>query len=98
MECQAEFPPLRKIYDEFKDIAILSINPIDMKGRVEADAKYFKLPYDVLIGRDSDVLKDCRIVKLPNIFIVGKDGKALLSEKYLPYDDLKEEVEKALRR
>jgi predicted RNase H-related nuclease YkuK (DUF458 family) len=67
-----------------------------MKGRVEADAKYFKLPYDVLIGRDSDVLRDYRIVKLPNLYLVGKDGKILLSEKYLSYDDLKEEVERAL--
>jgi hypothetical protein len=79
-------------------VAILSINPIDMKGRVEADVKHFKLPYDVLIGRDSEILRDYRIVKLPRIFIVGKDGTILLSEKYLSYENLKEAVEKALRR
>ena len=69
-----------------------------MKGRVAADAKYFKLPYEVLVGRDSEILKDYHIVKLPSLFIIGKDGKILLSEKYLPYDDLREEVEKALHR
>jgi len=52
----------------------------------------------VLIGRDSDVLKDYQIVKLPNLYLVGKDGKILLSEKYLSYDDLKEEVERAVRK
>ena len=68
-----------------------------MKGRVEADAKYFRLPYDVLIGRDSEILKDYRIVKLPHLFIVGKGGFIRFAEKYASYEKLKDEIVQALR-
>lgn len=78
-------------------MAILSINPVDMAGRVEADAKYFKLPYYVLIGRGSDIISDYQIVKLPRLLIVARDGKILFTEKYVSYDKVKEELDRALK-
>jgi len=68
-----------------------------MAGRVEADARYYKLPYDVLIGRDSDVIEDYRLTKLPHIFIIGKDGTIRFSQKFATYDELKEELDRIVR-
>ena len=69
-----------------------------MEGRVKSDAEYFELPYEVLIGADSEVFLDYEIIKLPRIVIVGKDGKILTTEKYLTYEELKKEVHRALRK
>ena len=68
-----------------------------MKGRVEADAKYFRLPYDVLIGRDSEILREYHIIKLPHIIIVGKNGSIHFADTYASYEKLKEEISRALR-
>ena len=68
-----------------------------MAGRVKDDAEYYKLPYDVLIGTDSEIYRDYEIIKLPRIVIVGKDRKILTNEKYLSYEKLKKEVDRALK-
>jgi hypothetical protein len=68
-----------------------------MKGRVEADAKYYKLPYDVLVGRDSDILTDYQIIKLPQLLIIGRDRSILFTQKYVSYEKLKEELDHALK-
>lgn len=74
------------------------MNPIDKAGRVRSDAEYYKLPYDVLIGVDSEVISDYQIIKLPRLIIVGKDGKILLSERFVAYDELKKEVERVVKK
>lgn len=68
-----------------------------MAGRVEADAKYYKLPYEVLIGRGSSIIEDYQVTKLPRLLIVGKDGKVRFTGSYVPYDNLKEEVAKVMK-
>jgi hypothetical protein len=73
-------------------VVILSVNPIDMQSRVEADAKYYKLPYHVLIGRGSEVISDYQIVKLPRLLIVGKDGKIAFTERYATFERLQQEL------
>jgi len=78
-------------------VAILSINPIDMAGRVQADAKYYKLPYDVLIGRDSDIISEYQIIKLPRLVIIRSDGKIAFTERYVTYEKLKEEIDRAVK-
>lgn len=78
-------------------MAILSINPIDMAGRVQADAKYYKLPYDVLIGRDSDIISEYQIIKLPRLVIIRSDGKIAFTERYVTYEKLKEEIDRAVK-
>jgi hypothetical protein len=77
-------------------VAILSINPIDMSGRVEADAQHFELPFTILVGRDSDVISDYQIVKLPRIIIIRKDGNIAFTERFAPYDLLKAELVRVL--
>jgi len=67
-----------------------------MPGRVEADAKSFDLPFTVLLGRDSDVIADYEIVKLPRVIIVRKDGKIAFTDRFAPYDRLKAELVRVL--
>jgi hypothetical protein len=67
-----------------------------MRGRVEADARQFELPFTILVGRDSDVISDYQIVKLPRIIIVRKDGNIAFTERFAPYDRLKAELVRVL--
>lgn len=76
-------------------MVILSVNPIDMQGRVEADAKYYKLPYNVLIGRDSEIISDYQIVKLPRLVIVRKDGTIAFTEGYVTFEKLEDALARA---
>ena len=64
---------------------------------MKSDAEGFELPYTVLVGRDSDIIDVYQITKLPRLIIVGKDGMIALTEKFLPFDRLKEQVESAVR-
>lgn len=73
------------------------MNTIDKAGRVRSDAEYYKLPYDVLIGVDSDIISEYQIMKLPRLMIVGKDGKIRLTEPFLSYDKLKKEVDRVVK-
>ena len=86
---------MKKIFDEFKSVTILSINPIDMEGKVKSDAEGFELPYTVLVGRDSDIIDVYQITKLPRLIIVKRDGVIGVTEKFLAFDRLKEEVLRA---
>ena len=88
---------MQKIFSEFKNVTILSINPIDMEGKVASDAKSFKLPYTVLVGRDSDVIEKYKITKLPRLVIVKKDGVIAVTERFMKLDPLRAQVKLALK-
>ena len=66
-----------------------------MTGRVESDAESFKLPYDVLVGRDSDIIDKYQIVKLPRLIVIAQGGTISFTARYVPYEKLKEEVGRA---
>jgi hypothetical protein len=62
---------------------------------VESEAESFDLPYEVLVGRDSDIIDKYQIVKLPRLIIIAQGGMISFTERYVPYDRLREEVIKA---
>ena len=97
-ECQAEFPSLIDLQEEIKQVKVLSINPIDLADRVKAESASLGLPFDVLVGRDSNILTEYKVTKLPRVLIIGKKGTIVLTEKYASYEKRKEEVEKALKK
>jgi L-asparaginase/Glu-tRNA(Gln) amidotransferase subunit D len=66
-----------------------------MAGRVEADAESFELPYEVLVARDADVIDTYQIVKLPRIIVIARGGTISYTQRYAPYETLKEEVNRA---
>lgn len=68
-----------------------------MTGKVASDAASFALPYTVLVGRDSDIIDTYQITKLPRLIIVKKDGTIAVTERFLNYERLKEEVQRVLK-
>ena len=80
-----------------KPIQILSINPINRHGKVESDAKRFKLPYPVLVGRNSDIVKDYGVKSLPRLIIIDKEGKIASFEKYLKAEDIQKILDPLLK-
>ncbi len=91
----AEFPHLLDLYDEYQElpIQILSINPINRNGKVKSDAQRFELPFPVLVGRGSDILKTYVLKGLPRIVIIDAKGKVVAYEKFLEYEDIKKSID-----
>jgi peroxiredoxin len=90
-ECRAEFPHLATIQKDYADrgVQILSINPIDQKGKVESDARRYTLPYPVLVGRDSRIVEQYKISGLPRLVVIGPDGKVVFYAKFAKADAIK---------
>ena len=65
---------------------------------MKSDAKRYKLPYPVLIGRDSDIVKNYKITKLPKIIIIDHEGKIALYEKFAPAERLQEVLDPLLEK
>ena len=75
---------------------ILSVNPINREGKVESDAKRYKLPFPVLVGRDTDIVKDYRIKSLPRIIIIDIKGQVAFYEKFAPAEEIQEILDSLL--
>ena len=76
---------------------MLSINAIDQKGKVESDAMNFKLPYPVLVGRDSKIVESYKVSSLPCLVIVGKDGNVAFYGKFAKAEDMKKTIDGLLK-
>jgi len=77
-------------------VQILSVNPINREGKVESDAKRYKLPFPVLVGRDTDIVKDYRIKSLPRIIIIDIKGQVAFYEKFAPAEEIQEILDSLL--
>ena len=77
---------------------ILSVNPINRQGKVEADAKKYKLPFPVLVGRDTDIVRDYRIKGLPRIIIIDIQGQIAFYEKFAPAEEIQEILDSLLEK
>ena len=84
--------------DIYKDkpVQILTINPINREGNVEADAKRFRLPFPVLFGAKSKIVIDYNLVKLPMLMIVGMDGKVVFYDRFASDEEIKEIIDPLL--
>ena len=69
-----------------------------MEGRVRADAEHFELPYEVLAGRDSEIIEQYDIVKLPRVIILDREGLIVFTEQFAPYETLNAELQRLLAR
>ncbi len=74
------------------------MNPIDVEGRVRADAEHFELPFEVLAGRDSEIITDYRLVKLPHVIILDRSGVIAFTRQFASYETLSEELQHVLAR
>jgi hypothetical protein len=65
------------------------MNAINPAKQAEADAKLYDIPFDVLLCRNTGVVRDYEISKLPHIIII--DGKGVIRESrlFLKSEDIK---------
>ncbi|NQS97264.1 MAG: TlpA family protein disulfide reductase [candidate division Zixibacteria bacterium] len=87
-EVRAEYGPLLKI---------LSINAIDPRRRVMSELNKYKMDYQVLEGKGSGIVKKYRVVTLPLLVIIDKDGIIRFIEMYPTYNQLKEVIVPLIR-
>jgi len=80
-----------------RNVQILSVNPIDQKGKVEADAKQYKLPYPVLVGRNSKIVENYKVTGLPRLVIVGTDGNVAFFDKFAKAEEIRKVLDALLK-
>lgn len=69
-----------------------------MADRAASTARKLGLPFDVLIGRDSRILTDYRIIKLPRVLMIGKKGSIVFTERFASYETLKREIQRTIKK
>jgi hypothetical protein len=83
---------------EGKPVQILTINPVNRKSNVEADAKRFDLPFPVLSGEKTKIIIDFDLRKLPMLMIVGMDGKVLFWDRFASGEEMQEIIDPILEK
>lgn len=79
--CVEEFPSMMKLIEEFKgDVAVVAVTSEESKVDVETFMKAFALPkpnFEVVWDADKAVMQKYGVEKVPESFLVGRDGKLL---------------------
>lgn len=87
--CVEEFPSMLKLVERFNgDVVVLAVSTDDDRNDIEVFTKAFNLPkpnFDVLWDQEKSVMKTYGVEKIPESFLVGKDGK--LVRKVLGIED-----------
>ncbi len=63
---------------------------------MEADAKTFRLPFPVLVGRDSKIILDYRLTQLPMLFILDDEGKIRFLDSFASSGKIREIIDPIL--
>lgn len=99
--CKEELPIIEKLYEEFKGkgLVALGINEED-RGTVERFVKNEGLTFPILIDERGEVSKKFRVVAIPRVILVNKEGivvKDILG--YSPRNEkiLREAIKKSLK-
>ena len=74
------------------------MNSINRAGRVESEAKRYELPFPVLVGRGSDIVKDYKLKALPRLVIVDFDGNVAFYDLYAEADEISEILDSILEK
>lgn len=91
-------PQLIDIHDAYgKQVAILSINPINPQGQVLSDLSRFDLPFPALVGRGSSIIRDYQIRNLPSIYVIDKAGKVVEGGKFITPERLEELIQSLIK-
>ena len=69
-------------------VQILSINPINPKGKVASDAKRYELPYPVLAGRNSDIVRLFKLKTLPQLVIIDREGTIVFYKTFAASEEI----------
>ena len=76
VHCRQIIPYLKDLKEKYKDkdFVILNIDIQESKGRVSAFAARHEIPYRVLLDTDAEVAMLYKIVGVPNLILIDKDG------------------------
>ncbi len=73
------------------------MNAINPAGQAAAEAKRYKINFPVLICRDSGVVSDYKVTKLPHLFIIDHEGVIRKSELFLKEKKIKEVLDQLIQ-
>lgn len=63
-----------------------AINPV---GQAKAEARHYGIEFPTLICRETGIVRDYKISKLPHLIIIDHEGIVRSSELFLPEDAIK---------
>ena len=66
------------------------MNAINPSKQAAAEAKRYDIEFPVLICRQSGVVRDYQVTKLPHLFIIDQEGVVQASKLFLKTNDIKE--------
>lgn len=94
--CKRLAPHLEKIKSEYKDkdLVVVKIDVKEPANKVKAQYKDYK--GTVLLDEDGAVAKKYGVRGFPTVIIANKKGEVVGRGHYMPYEDLKKHVDKAL--
>jgi hypothetical protein len=70
----------------------------DQRERIIGDLKGEKIPFPVLMGRGSGIIQTYKVIRLPYLYIINKDGIISTTAVFMDYEDIKKIIESMLKR
>jgi hypothetical protein len=98
VQCRAEIPHLKAVIPDFKEqsVAFIAINTRDPEGQVNAEIKRYKLDYPCYYGRGQNINEGFKVLVLPRLIIVRKDGTVYKDVPFMKSDEMKADIQKLL--
>ena len=72
------------------------MNAINPSQQAEVEAKRYDIEFPVLVCRETGVVRDYRVTKLPHLFIIDRQGDIQESKLFLKMEQIKEEIDTLL--
>jgi peroxiredoxin len=84
--CRQEFKMLKELYPQLvkEGWALLAIDILDSRPRVERFAKAYNLPFEVLLDKDAMVAYIYSVISVPTYVIIDKKGNDVFYDNYFP--------------
>lgn len=74
------------------------MNAINPAGQARAEAKRYDIEFPVLVCRESNLVRDYEVTKLPHLFIIDSEGVIQSSEIFLKEKDIKKVLDNLLAK
>jgi peroxiredoxin len=72
------------------------MNAINPAEQAEVEAKRYDIEFPVLVCRETGVVRDYQVTKLPQLFIIDRKGIIQESKLFLKMEKIKEEIDTLL--
>ncbi|MCG8430951.1 MAG: TlpA family protein disulfide reductase [Candidatus Omnitrophica bacterium] len=84
--CQNALKSLTMMYPELQEqgVEVLAINVGESPRKAAHAVRYYKLPFTVLLDRDSRAVRDYNLLGVPTYILLDKEGRIVFQENYLP--------------